>query len=298
MDTPNALGISIFNRDTKYPAVVGYENRGKGGSISYGYRLRRFDSLSLVYAAERAKIHYELTSAPDANGNVPVAEISDFNYTVSSIAPAYNYDSRDNPYDTTRGGKLGVQMTFSGGPLGGSIHALKPTIGATKFFKLSRRTSFSVNAEGGRIYPLDKTCSNSRDELIEKNNTLCVPETERFLVGGEYSVRGFENYTLGPTQSIGGISQPAGGYKYHVLNTEYIIRLNDPLRLVFWGDAGQAYAYNEKWELSKTRYTAGAELRIFLPVFQFPLRFIWAHNIRPQPGDRFQSIQFTIGNTY
>jgi len=83
-----------------------------------------------------------------------------------------------------------------------------------------------------------------------------------------------------------------------VLNTEYIIKLNDPLRFVLWADAGQAYAYADKWDLSKTRFTAGAELRIFLPVFQFPLRFIFAHNMRPKPGDKFQTIQFTIGNTY
>jgi len=298
MDTPNSLGISIFNRNTVYPAAVGYENRGKGGSIAYGYRLHRFDSLSLVYAAERAKIHYEITSAPDANGNVPVADIADYHYTVSSLAPSYAFDSRDNPYDTTRGGKAVFTMAYSGGPLGGSIHALKPTLNLTKFFRQSKRTTFSINTEAGRIFPLSKNCSNSREELEATNKELCVPETERFLVGGEYSVRGFESYTLGPTQVIGGISQPAGGYKYDVLNTEYIIKLNDPLRFVLWADAGQAYAYADKWDLSKTRFTAGAELRIFLPVFQFPLRFIFAHNMRPKPGDKFQTIQFTIGNTY
>ncbi len=298
MDTPNSLGISIFNRNTVYPAAVGYENRGKGGSIAYGYRLHRFDSLSLVYAAERAKIHYEITSAPDANGNVPVADIADYRYTVSSIAPAYSFDSRDNPFDTTRGGRVGLQLAYSGGPLGGSIHALKPTLNLTKFWRQSKRTSFSMNFEGGRIYPLSHDCSNSREELEATNKTLCVPETERFLVGGEYSVRGFESYTLGPTQIIGGVTQPAGGYKYDVLNSEYIIRINDPLRFVLWADAGQAYGYREKWDLSKTRFSTGAELRIFLPVFQFPLRFIYAYNPRPHTGDRFQTIQFTIGNTY
>ena len=298
MDTPNSLGISIFNRNTVYPAAVGYENRGKGGSIAYGYRLHRFDSLSLIYAAERAKIHYEITSAPDSNGNVPVADIADYHYTVSSIAPSYTFDSRDNPYDTTRGGKAGLTLAYSGGPLGGSIHALKPTINLTKFFRQSKRTTFSMNFEGGRIFPLSKDCSNSRAELEATNKSLCVPETERFLVGGEYSVRGFESYTLGPTQTIGGITQPAGGYKYDVFNMEYIIKINDPLRFVLFADAGQAYAYDEKWDLTKTRFSTGAELRIFLPVFQFPLRFIYAINPRPKTGDRFQSIQFTIGNTY
>jgi len=39
-------------------------------------------------------------------------------------------------------------------------------------------------------------------------------------------------------------------------------------------------------------------MRVFLPVFQFPLRFIYAINPRPQKGDQFEGFQFTIGNTY
>jgi outer membrane protein insertion porin family len=298
MDTPNSLGISVFNRDTRYPASVGYENRGKGGTIAYGYRLRRFDSLSLLYGVERAKIHYEVTTAPDPNGNVPIADVSDYRYTTSTIVPAYNFDSRDNPFDTTRGMKIAFSAAYSGGPLGGTVHEVKPTMTLTRFFKLSKRTSFSFNVEGGRIFPLSKDCSNSREELIERNNKLCVPESERFLVGGEYSVRGFQFGSIGPRQSIGGISQPAGGYKYHVANAEYIVRVTEPLRFVLFADAGQAYAYRDKWDLSTTRYSAGAELRVFLPVFQFPLRFIYAINPQTKPGDKFESFQFTIGNTY
>lgn len=67
---------------------------------------------------------------------------------------------------------------------------------------------------------------------------------------------------------------------------------------MLFADAGQAYAYSEKWDLSKTRVSAGAELRIFLPVFQFPLRFIYAFNPAPKPHDQFDTFQFTIGNTY
>ena len=40
------------------------------------------------------------------------------------------------------------------------------------------------------------------------------------------------------------------------------------------------------------------ELRLFLPVFQFPIRFIYAINPQPKKGDKFQTFQFTIGNTY
>src|SRR5438132_1504670 len=100
LDTPNSLGVSIFNRTTNFPLSFGYDERSKGGSIAYGYRLHRFDSLSLVYGLEHVKSHYEFNVAPDTNGNVPIAQISDFTYSQSSIGPSYNFDSRDNPFDT------------------------------------------------------------------------------------------------------------------------------------------------------------------------------------------------------
>lgn len=298
LDTPNSLGVSIYNNQLRYPASVGYESNGKGTTLAYGYRLRRFDSVSTVYGYQRSRVHREVTTVPDANGNVPVAEIGDYRFTTSTIAPSYNYDSRDNPFDTTRGFKFSLATAYTGGPLGGTVHALKPTLDVTKFFKMSRRSSVSFNVEAGQIFPLDKKCANSLQEQVDKNVRLCVPETERFLVGGEYSVRGFRTYTLGPRQTFAGVSQPAGGYKYHVANFEYIFRINDPLRFVIFADAGQAFAYREKWALSKTRYSTGAELRIFLPVFQFPLRFIYAMNPDPHPHDEFESFQFTIGNTF
>ena len=83
-----------------------------------------------------------------------------------------------------------------------------------------------------------------------------------------------------------------------MFNGEYIFRVNDPLRLVLFADSGWAYGYHDRIDIGKLRYSTGAELRIFLPVFQFPIRFIYAINPQPKKGDRFQSFQFTIGNTY
>jgi outer membrane protein insertion porin family len=298
MDTPNSLGISLFNRQTKYPLSVGFEDRGKGGSIAYGYRLHRFDSLSLVYGAERTRQHYEQSVAPDDQGNIPLSQIQDFLYTTSSIAPSYRYDSRDNPFDTTRGTSVSLSLAYTGGVLGGTIHSFKPVAKVTKFFRLSRRSSFDFNVEAGMIKPLNSDCANTYADAPNFNNRLCVPQAERFLVGGEYSVRGFELGDLGPKETVLGSSINVGGYKYNVFNAEYVIKLNDPLRLVFFGDAGYSYAYKEKWDFSKLRYSTGAELRVFLPVFQFPLRFIYAINPQSKPSDKFNGFQFTIGNTF
>lgn len=298
LDTPNSLGVSIYNRDTRYPARYGFNSTSRGGTVAYGYRLGRFDSISVLYGFERANTHYEFVSEPDPQGNVPIGAIADYTFTMSSIVPTYRYDSRDNPFDTMRGSRVQLGIGYAGGPIGGTIELLKPTLGYTKFFRLSRRTSFAINAEGGYIVPLSDQCSHTYAEREETGRTLCVPEVERFRVGGEYSVRGFELGTLGPFETFAGRSTPVDGYKYQVYNLEYIVKVNDPLRFVLFADAGKAYGYRENFDFGKLRYSAGAELRIFLPVFQFPLRFIYAFNPSPQKGDFFQGFQFTIGNTY
>ncbi|HEV7764938.1 MAG TPA: outer membrane protein assembly factor BamA [Thermoanaerobaculia bacterium] len=301
LDTPNSLGVSVYNRETVLPQAFGYEQRGKGGTVAYGYRLRRFDSLSLIYGYERAHSIYQTVEAPDPNGNIPVPSITDLHFTTSTIVPSYRFDSRDNPFDTMRGARMNVSLAYSGGPIGGTIDMFKPSVGFTKFHRLSRKSAVSFNVEGGYILPFgdDDDCAYSYDDLSKNVTTLCIPPAERFLVGGESSVRGFRYGTLGPYENYPNYGpRPAGGYKYHTYNFEYVYRVNDPLRMVLFADAGKAYGYREDFDFSKLRYSFGAEMRVFLPVFQFPLRFIYAVNPREEEGDDFEGFQFTIGNTF
>jgi outer membrane protein assembly factor BamA len=83
-----------------------------------------------------------------------------------------------------------------------------------------------------------------------------------------------------------------------VYNFDYIYKINDPLRFVVFADAGVGYGHKQQFDPSKLRFSTGVELRIFLPVFQFPLRFIYAFNPQKKPGDFFNGFQFTIGSGY
>lgn len=298
LDRPHSLGVSIFNRQTTYPDSVGFNSRGKGGSIAYGYRVGRFESMSMIYSAEKRRDHVESNSEPDDNGNIPLPTIRDENFTTSAFAPSYRYDSRDNPYDAMRGAKASFSVAYEGGPLGGSVDLVKPIGNFTIFHPITRRSSLSFNTEAGQIFPTSKDCANTYTEASAKTLNLCVPRSERFFVGGEYSVRGFDSYSIGPQEVLNNQNIFVGGYKYAVFNSEYIIRINDPLRLVFFADAGSAFAYKEQWDASALRYSTGVEMRVFLPVFQFPLRFIYAFNPDPHPGDKFQAFQFSVGNTF
>ena len=75
------------------------------------------------------------------------------------------------------------------------------------------------------------------------------------------------------------------------------LRPGDEIRMLDLS-RGWAWGYGQKVRASDLRYSTGAELRIFLPVFQFPIRFIYGIDPKKKPTDRFQSFTFTIGNTY
>ena len=95
--------------------------------------------------------------------------------------------------------------------------------------------------------------------------------------------------------------RPAGGYSHLTTNFEYIYRVNDPIRLVAWADVGRAFGYKETFDVKQLRYTFGGELRLFLPVFQFPVRFIYAINPNAQDTliqEKKRVFRFSIGRTF
>ncbi len=79
---------------------------------------------------------------------------------------------------------------------------------------------------------------------------------------------------------------------------EYHFLLGGPFRLLLFADAGNVYGSGQNFSLSGLRKTAGVELRVLLPVFGAPLRFIYAKNLDALPQDSFQSFQFSIGTSF
>jgi outer membrane protein insertion porin family len=142
-----------------------------------------------------------------------------------------------------------------------------------------------------------------------------IPIFERFQIGGESSLRGFRTGSVLPlgdddqvfTDDTGRI---LGGDKYFILNAEYVFASIGPAKLLVFGDAGNAYHESQSIDFSKIRTSVGAELRIFLPIFQAPLRFIYSWNLDPkEPIDQFgfpinrlkerrSGFDFSIGRTF
>jgi outer membrane protein insertion porin family len=108
-----------------------------------------------------------------------------------------------------------------------------------------------------------------------------VPLFDRFFIGGSRSVRGFDNFGLGPVDSNG---TPIGGNTMAYTNVELTFPVMDRVRGAVFDDAGfvdaRSFHYTDAWrELDDS---VGVGLRLNLPIG--PLRLDYGFPVKSEPN--------------
>ena len=83
-----------------------------------------------------------------------------------------------------------------------------------------------------------------------------------------------------------------------LVNMEYVIPLSQPVDLIFYADAGNAFAEWEPLGFNNFKGDAGIELRFFLPVFGAPLRLIYGKTFNDTGREDTKTFLFSIGTTF
>ncbi len=289
-DKPQSLGLRLYSQDLDYEVFTDQrlQRKSKGAVLTYGRSFGLFQQGSVAYS--RGK-YDDQQSFTDVNGMPRTVRLKIDN---SSLKPVYLYDSRDNPFEPLRGTKITASAEYAGGFLGGDNYFLRPEVGFSYFRPVTRgqvRTIFATNIEAGLIHNLDRK--------------FALPFNELYRLGGDNSIRGHSFGSIlalgkngGPLVSSDGIV--LGGDRFFQANLEYHWLLGGPFRVLAFVDAGNTWntEFGAGVDLAKLRYTTGLELRVLLPVFGAPLRFIYAFNLNEKPDDRFQRFQFSVGTSF
>lgn len=293
LDRPQSIGIRGYDQSLEYGLFSDQERylrNSRGAVLTYGRNLRLFTSASMSY--NRSEYNDETTVLIPGIPPAPsVLQTTKLIIDNSSLRPALVFDSRDNPFETSRGQRASLAVEYAGGFLGGDNQFWRPEVSYSIFKPVTNyptKTVFAFNAEAGLIKPF----GGAR-----------VPVLERFFLGGESSIRGhrfrsifLRNDQGEPLRDASGII--LGGDQFAQFNLEYHFLLGGPFRLLVFADAGNVFGENQSFDLSNLRTTAGIELRVLLPVFGAPLRFIYAKNLDPLPQDSFEDFQFSIGSSF
>jgi outer membrane protein insertion porin family len=123
-----------------------------------------------------------------------------------------------------------------------------------------------------------------------------IPYWEKFFLGGERSIRGYEVYSIGPRNANG---YNLGGEKTAVFNAEYIIPVGGPLYMIAFYDVGNSVAYSDKLRFKDMYSSMGLEARLFIPALRVPFRLIFAYNNKKiYPTDPDFAFRFAVGTTF
>lgn len=286
LDRPQSVGFQLFFRELDYNLLLGQSIRQEtqGGTVTYGRNLGLFRNLSLSYSLFDSLDQQQLVSAGE-----PVDFIQD--RKVSSLRLSHSFDRRDSRFEPTRGRSYNVGIEYAGDFLGGDTDFIRPRGGFNIYLPVTREglhTVAGLNVEAGYIQALGDQPLFSLD---------------RFFLGGENSMRGFRPRSIWVRDKDGNTVRDEfglalGGETFLQMNLEYHVILGGPFRLLAFADIGGVFAKDQSLDTSLMRHSFGVELRVLVPIFGAPLRFIYALNPDDYLDDRFQKFQFSIGTTF
>ena len=280
--TPEGISrtIDIFHRTTRpyLGDLNAYSLVNSGAGMRFGVP---FSEIDTVYFGA----NLEQTSIRPGNNlpNAYVEYMQQFGYTSNSLPFTIGWarDGRDSALVPTRGI---LQRFNSDLSASGDARYVRTNYQIQQYTPLTKKYTLALNADLGwgqglsnRPYPLFKN----------------------YFVGGLGSVRGFQQSSLGPSDSTNSLY--LGGPKKIVLNAELMAPFpgagNDrTLRLFAFTDVGRAFGENEKINLNELRSSIGVGLSWISPMG--PLRFSYALPMKRQVTDKIQRLQFQIGTSF
>ena len=283
---PMSTGFSVYRRDLRY--IGQFTQSSMGSDVTVGLQVADFTQMFMSYSYQHVKVtDLNPIFLTDAFLQNPFFQDSLSERTISKVTPSIAVNTIDHPIFPNEGTSYTLSFGFAG--LGGDTKFYKPRAEAIWYFRHTSRTSFGLRGQAEFVAPYAGTSQ--------------LPIFERLVLGGEYSVRGYDLRTIGPRDQATGFV--IGGNKSLLFNGEYSITIAEPVRAIFFYDAGQVRDDGQAFVMNQFRTSTGVEVRFFMPVLNVPFRLILAHNPqregvldqRLQPAAK-NTFRFAIGSTF
>ncbi|HEV7558404.1 MAG TPA: outer membrane protein assembly factor BamA, partial [Kofleriaceae bacterium] len=260
-----AAGIGVpFQTNTS-----AFARNATGGTLTWGYPLSYEAAAFLTYKLEDVSITQGTSGfANFGASSAPVAATSVANLfrggITSSVKASLQWDSRNNRLFPTGGWYNTLFVEYASQYTGSENKFIRYGGFARHYRPLWGPFVLHLNGELG---------------ITTSTDPLGVPISERYLVGGIYSIRGYAPYSLGPrllTQSPGDVGQslgslPLGGNMQVIFNSEIEFPLFKKVGIsgVVFFDMGNAYNLESRYCSGLQRKNSSISIK-FDPCFRLP----------------------------
>ncbi len=164
-----------------------YRQQSRGVTTFFTYPLRRsFSRIGLTYGYDRSNLTVFTSASRQFFEFLDFRGVSGPNslegITTSKLIPSYSYNTVNSPLNPTSGRSMFIGGEFAG--LGGNVRLVRPSFSFTMYHPVQKRR----NVIGFRILTSILTGYGGR----------VAPPFERFYIGGEQDVRGFDIRFISP----------------------------------------------------------------------------------------------------
>jgi len=331
-DRPITGSVDLHRRDIHY--IDQFTQASDGGNVTFGWPLANFTRMFLDYSYDQVQVRdlnqafFDSTCLLSSTGcstldinnltqqQLQLIQQNPYLYDslligkggrrkISKVTPTIALNSVDNPITPVTGRRYTFSSALAG--LGGDTRYVKPSAEAVWFLQQNKRISLGLRAQAEYIRPWGSS--------VGATNSL--PIFEKLVLGGGYSVRGYDLRSIGPrakTATGADTGVVVGGNKSLLFNAEYLINIAGPVRLILFYDAGQvkdtcgsgllttpsaiqapvitagsvfteplpALPTSCRFNVHDFITSTGAEIRFFMPVLNVPFRLIFAANPQRQ----------------
>ena len=237
-DHPISAGFDAYLTENLNDNTTGYAYTQKtiGGDLRLGKAINDNLSVGAVYRLEHINIS-------DLNSGVSEALAEQAgNSLVSSLGFSVTNDYRDSKLSPTKGWIITNSADIAGGPLGGDKNFYRLQTSGEYYYPIKINDVTTVLEVSGRTgivqsYP----------------NTPDVPIFERYFTGGQDSIRGYDERSVGPLDP--NTNDAIGGDAILLGSVEYTVPIIEIIKGAVFFDTGNV------WDKVRDYGTGGAQIR-------------------------------------
>ncbi|UCH79352.1 MAG: outer membrane protein assembly factor BamA [Candidatus Coatesbacteria bacterium] len=269
-DTKTLGAVDFYNIARLRPY---YDEKRFGGNVTVGRPLSEYVRGRTKYKFESV----EVVSTVSDPGRVPWVAREIGRRNTSAVTMAVERDSRDNVFFPQAGSDSEIAAEVAGSVFGGDVDFWRVTMGPSWYFKHFWETVLAIRARGGYVESYGRTRT--------------VPVYERFYLGGANTVRGYDEWEVGPRDVYG---NPEGGKSMFYTNFEYRIPISkDFFHFIMFWDSGYCWRELRDINLQDMQSGVGAGVRINIPMMGL-LGIDYGYGLDARSGQ----IHFNIGSTF
>lgn len=289
MDTKWAVGFDINKTSTRYISKD-YDLESAGLYLRATYDVNQFVRTGYYYRLKNSyantHIHDDVEEAREEHdreelkGLYQLRREAHIHGLISAVGATWIYNSSNHPVKPTNGFISKLQIEYAG--VGGDHTFFSVGYLNTYLFPVGSRAVIKYRADMRFIQPTGST------------HYATIPLDERIFLGGDFMVRGYRPYRLGPQYE--GSHIPRGGLSMQLFSVEFNRRIMEDIEAFMFMDAG--YLSKKKWDFGRMSVAVGygARFKIIPSIPEITMGM--GYPLNPQNRSEVKKFFISVGGQF